>query len=419
MSPTASRGAPAGERGGPELMASLRRAESTQRVRALMLALPAVGFLLVAFVIPILSMLAVAVANPELREVMPRTANAMAAWSGKGFPPPAAVAAFVGELRQTTADGTVGKVARRLNYDITGFRSLLLLTGRALPPAETPEPDLLPALVKVDARWAQAEYWIAIKRAAPAITDFYLLAAADLTRDAGGAIVRTSADRAVYVTVLARTFWVSFVVTGVCLVLGYPVAHLLATLPVRRGNLLMILVLLPFWTSLLVRTTAWLVLLQRQGLVNDLTTRLGLGTRLELVHNRFGVYVAMVHILLPFMVLPIYSVLRRIPPIHMRAAATLGARPLFAFRKVYFPQSLPGVAAGCLLVFILALGFYVTPALVGGPSDQLISYFIALFANEIVNWGMAAALSVILLASVGLLLALSQWLVRGDHLRLG
>jgi putative spermidine/putrescine transport system permease protein len=404
---------------GRQLMASLRRAERPHRVRALLLALPALGFLVVAFAIPILSMLAVAVANPELREVMPRTAAAMQAWDGHGRPPPAAVAAFVEELRQTTADGTAGRVARRLNYAISGFRSLLLRTGRALPPPEAPPADLLPALVAVDARWGEPEYWSAIKRAAPALTDFYLLAALDLVRDAGGAIVRVPADQAIYVTVLARTFWVSFVVTVACLVLGYPVAHLLATLPVRRGNLLMILVLLPFWTSLLVRTTAWLVLLQREGLVNDLATRLGLATRLELVHNRFGVYVAMVHVLLPFMVLPIYSVMRRIPPIHLRAAAALGARPLLAFRKVYFPQSLPGVAAGCLLVFILALGFYVTPVLVGGPSDQLVSYFIALFANEAVNWGMAAALSAILLASVGLLLALSRWLVRGDPLRLG
>jgi putative spermidine/putrescine transport system permease protein len=329
------------------------------------------------------------------------------------------VATFAGELRQAAADGTVGRVARRLNYAIPGFRSLLLQTGRSLPPPETPAAELLPALVRLDARWGQAEHWLVIKRAAPPITDFYLLAAVDLARDARGAIVRTPADQAIYVTVLARTFWVSFVVTAVCLGLGYPIAHLLASLPPRQGNLLMILVLLPLWTSLLVRTTAWLVLLQREGVVNDLAVKLGLGTRIELVHNRIGVYVAMVHILLPFMVLPIYSVMRRIPPIHMRAAATLGARPLLAFRTVYFPQSLPGVTGGCLLVFILALGFYVTPALVGGPSDQLISYFIALFANEIVNWGMAAALSAILLAAVGLLLALSRWLVRGDVLRLG
>ena len=420
MNATTSAGAIAGERGGATLRASLRRAERAQRVRSGMLVLPAIAFLLVMFVLPILSMLVVAVENPELREVMPRTAGAMQAWDGRGLPPPAAVATFVGELRQATADGTIGKVARRLNYSIPGFRSVLLRTGRSLPSPQTLDALLLPALVGVDAHWAQAEYWLAIRQAAPAVTDFYLLASVDLTRDARGAIVPAPADQAIFMTVFGRTFWVSFVVTAVCLVLGYPIAHLLASLPARRGNVLMILVLLPFWTSVLVRTTAWLVLLQREGVVNDLAVKLGFATtRMELVHNRFGVYVAMVHILLPFMVLPIYSVQRRIPPLHMRAAATLGARPLLAFRKVYFPQSLPGVTGGCLLVFILALGFYVTPALVGGGSDQLISYFIALFANEIVNWGMAAALSAILLAIVMLLLAVSQWLVRGEGLRLG
>jgi putative spermidine/putrescine transport system permease protein len=420
MTVTDSSGTVARVGGGSRLLVSLRRAERRRRTRSLVLVLPAIAFLLVMFVVPILSMLVVAVGNPELREVMPRTAAAIAAWDGAGVPPPATVAIFVGELRQAAGDGSIGKVARRLNYSIPGFRSALLRTGRSLPPPETPEGDLLGALAGIDSHWARPEYWLALKGAAPAVTDFYLLAAADLRRDARGTIVTAPPDEAVFVTVFGRTFWVSLVVTAACLLLGYPIAHLLASLPPRRGNVLMILVLLPFWTSVLVRTTAWLVLLQREGVVNDLAVRLGItNARIELVHNRFGVYVAMVHILLPFMVLPIYSVLRRISPQHMRAAATLGAGPFLAFRKVYFPQSLPGVTSGCLLVFILALGFYVTPALVGGGSDQLISYFIALFANEIVNWGMAAALSAILLAIVMVLLALYQSLLRGELLRLG
>ena len=295
-------------------MASLRRAERAQRIRSLLLVLPAIVFLLVVFVLPILSMLVVAVENRELREVMPRTAAAITAWDGSHLPPPATVATFVEELRQAAADGSIGKVARRLNYNIPGFRSVLLRTGRSLPSRETPDAALLPALVGIDPHWEQPEYWLAMKRAAPAVTDFYLLGAADLRRDARGTIVRVPPDQAVFATVFGRTFWVSLVVTAVCLLLGYPIAHLLASLPARRGNILMILVLLPFWTSVLVRTTAWLVLLQREGVVNDLAVRLGLTTaRIELVHNRFGVYVAMVHILLPFMVLPIYAVLRRIP----------------------------------------------------------------------------------------------------------
>src|SRR5262249_16779054 len=172
----------------------------------------------------------------------------------------------------------------------------------------------------------------------------------------------------------------------------------LATARERVANLLMILVLLPFWTAVLVRTAAWLVILQREGMVNGLLRRLGVITEpLSLIHNRTGVYIAMTYVLLPFMILRIYGVRKGVWPVAVRAALSLGARPLVAFRRVYLPQTLPGVSAGCLLVFILAIGYYVTPALVGGADDQMISYFIAFYTNQTLNWGMAAALGVILL----------------------
>jgi putative spermidine/putrescine transport system permease protein len=413
MSVTESAG-PVVEAGrGRALGVSLRRAERTQRVRALLLVLPAIGFLVVAFVVPILSMLVVAVQNPELREVMPRTAAAMMAWDGIGVPPPATIAVFVGELRQATADGSIGKVARRLNYSIPGFRSVLLRTGRSLPPSETPEADLLAALAGIDPHWAEPPYWLTLKGAAPAVTDFYLLAAADRRRDARGAIVTAPPDQAVFVTVFARTFWVSLVVTAACLLLGYPIAHLLASLPPRRGNVLMILVLLPFWTSVLVRTTAWLVLLQREGVVNDLAVRLGITTtRIELVHNRFGVYVAMVHILLPFMVLPIWAVMRRIDPEYGRAAANLGASPARAFVRVFVPLTMSGVLAGCLLVFVLALGFYITPALLGGLKDQMISQLIVQQVQQRLDWGFATAMSVLLMLLTFVILLIASRAVR-------
>ena len=177
--------------------------------------------------------------------------------------------------------------------------------------------------------------------------------------------------------------------------------------------------LLPFWTSLLVRTGAWVVLLQREGVVNDVLIALGLISEpLQLVYNRFGVYVAMTHILLPFMVLPLYSVMRGIPPQYMRAAASLGARPLRAFLRVYLPQTVPGIGAGCLLVFILAIGYYITPALIGGINDQMVSYFVAFFTNQTVNWGMASALGTVLLIVTLLLFALYARLVGIDRLRL-
>jgi len=182
-------------------------------------------------------------------------------------------------------------------------------------------------------------------------------------------------------------------------VLAYPVAYLLATVPARIGNLLMILVLLPFWTSVLVRTTAWMVLLQREGIVNGILRRAGIiSDPLQLIHNRTGVYIAMTYVLLPFMVLPLYGVMKGVSPLAVRAALSLGASPFAAFRRVYLPQTLPGITAGCLLVFILAIGYYITPALVGGADDQLISYFIAFYTNQTLNWGMAAALGLVLLA---------------------
>ena len=166
----------------------------------------------------------------------------------------------------------------------------------------------------------------------------------------------------------------------------------------------MIVVLIPFWTALLVRTTAWIVLLQNEGVVNDLGLFLGLWSeRVQLIHNRLGVYVAMSHILLPFMVLPLYAIMRRIPPGLMRAAKSLGANPLVAFIEVYWPQTRHGVGAGALFVYILAVGFYVTPALVGGAGDQMISWFIAFYASESLNWGAAAALSAMLLIFKGAL----------------
>ena len=226
-------------------------------------------------------------------------------------------------------------------------------------------------------------------------------------------------DQAIYLGIFLRTFWISFVVTALCLLLGYPLAYKLASLPARISNLLLILVLLPFWTSLLVRTGAWVVLLQREGVVNDVLIALGLTSEpLQLVYNRFGVFVAMTHILLPFMVLPLYSVMRGIPPQYMRAAASLGARPLRAFLRVYLPQTVPGIGAGCLLVFILAIGYYITPALIGGINDQMVSYFVAFFTNQTVNWGMASALGTVLLIVTLLLFALYARLVGIDRLRL-
>ena len=403
---------------GVPLKVKLRRAERMRKVKAMSLILPLFLFLMVSFVTPIVTMLFFSVQNPEMGEILPNTSARILLWDGTGFPGDDVLEAFSGELRAAKKTKTHGKIAKRLNYDISGFRSLLHRTARKMPPPDTP--NLLEALIKIDKRWGEERYWQAMKKAAPAYTMFYLLAALDLEIDVFGDIGPAPENTAIYVLLLKRTIWISVVVTVFCLMLGYPIAYLLATLPTKQSNLLLILVLLPFWTSLLVRTTAWVVLLQNEGLVNDLGLLLGLwDERIQLMHNRLGVYVAMVHILLPLMVLPIYSVMKGISPSHMRAAASLGANPLRSFLVVYLPQTVPGLGAGVLLVFIISLGYYITPALVGGPKDQMLSFFIAFHTNATVNWGMAAALSVILLACVLVFFGLYNRLVGVDKMRMG
>ena len=190
----------------------------------------------------------------------------------------------------------------------------------------------------------------------------------------------------------------------------------------RTANLLLILVLLPFWTSLLVRTSAWKVLLQQQGVINDTLVWLGLvadDARLTMINNQFGTIVAMTHILLPFMILPLYSVMKTIPPSYVRAAKSLGATPTTAFRRVYFPQSVPGIGAGCILVFILSIGYYITPELVGGTTGTFISNRIAFHISPSLNWGLAAALGTILLVVVLVLYWVYDRIVGIDNVSLG
>ncbi|HEX5078552.1 MAG TPA: ABC transporter permease [Geminicoccaceae bacterium] len=395
----------------------LRRSERLRRWQAALLVAPLLLFLLVSFLLPIAGMLWRSVDNPELRTAMPATAALIRDWNGEGLPDEQVFATFAAELREAYEARTLASVAKRLAYELPGFRSLLMTTGRGLP--QQPAGSWRETLIGLEPQWGEPATWVVIQRAAAPLTPLYLLAALDRHQDATGAIVRAPPDEAIYVNIFVRTFWIGFVVTFWCLLLGYPLAYKLASLPLRISNLLLILVLLPFWTSLLVRTAAWVVLLQREGPINGLLQGLAITDQpLQLVYNRFGIYVAMTHILLPFMVLPLYSVMRGIPPQYMRAAASLGARPLRAFVRVYLPQTVPGVGAGCLLVFILAIGYYITPALVGGANDQMVSYFVAFFTQQTINWGMAAALSAVLLAATLILFAVYARLVGLDRLKL-
>jgi len=276
--------------------------------------------------------------------------------------------------------------------------------------------------IKIDKRWGEVKTWSTFKRAGRRYTPAFYLAALDYTYAPTGEIVKQDVKRKIYVKLFLRTLWVSLAITVACLLLAYPVAYILAIVPTRLSNLLIIMVLLPFWTSLLVRTTSWIVLLQSKGVINDVLVWTGIiddENRLSMIYNMTGTMIAMIQILLPFMILPLFSVMKTIPQYHIRAAKSLGASPAKAFWTVYFPQTLPGIGAGSLLVFILSVGYYITPALVGGRTGMLISNFIAHHMQRSLNWGLAAALGGILLAGILILYWLYNRLVGIDKMRLG
>jgi putative spermidine/putrescine transport system permease protein len=400
------------------LKARLRRAERMRQLKAFGLIAPLLGFLVIAFVVPIVTMMLRSVHDTELSQVWPTVTERMGDWTDrKAVPDEATFAALAADIRASYANNTLATAARRLNYDTRNGRSLLFDTARALPKSAD---NWTEAVISANERWADPETWGAVKRASGPFTSYFLLAALDRNRTATGKIIAQPPSEALFVDVLKRTFVVGLGVSLLCLVLGYPVAYLLATLPPDRGNLLMILVLLPFWTSLLVRTAAWVVVLQEHGLINNALIWLGIIDQpVRLIYNQIGVYVAMTHILLPFMILPLYSVMKAIPPSYVRAARSLGAPPFTAFVKVYMPQTLPGVGAGGLLVFIMAIGYYITPALVGGAGDQLISYFIAYYTSSSVNWGLASALGAVLLTTTLVLYWIYNKLVGIDGVKLG
>ena len=401
------------------LKAKLHRAERINRLKSLGLILPLIIFLIVVFLVPLVVMLKKIVDNPEVSALLPTTVTAMAQWDGKNLPPEEVYKALAADIEAANNNDSLGNLGKRLNSEISGYRSLLNNTADALPVDPTPT-SYQQAFTELDARWGDAKYWQAIYRNSSPYTANYLLSSLDLKKDEAGNIVKVSDDQAIYQNVFARTFWMSLVITAVCLLLAYPLAYLLATLPERAANLLMICVLLPFWTSVLVRVAAWIVLLQNNGLVNSFLEHIGLiDSPLQLVFNRFGVYVAMVHIMLPFMILPLYSVMKNIPASYQRAAISLGCPPMISFWLVYLPQTYAGIGAGCLLVFILSIGYYITPALLGSPNDQMVSYFVAFYTNGTINWGMATSLGGLLLLATLVLYVVYSWLVGANRLRLG
>ena len=409
---------------GTPLKRSLARALRMQKLRALALVAPLLIFVLVTFIIPIGNMLTRSVENDIVANTLPLTVVELAKWdSSTGeLPSDAVYDAFARDMIVATNEKTHTRLGTRLNYEKTGISSLFRKSGRKIkkwdPVEDAPFKD---KLIEVHDGWGDIETWKTIQTHMRTITPGYFLNAIDMQLTPDGAEAQPE-DKRILIKLFVRTLWMSLAITGACIVLGYPVAWILANLPMRTANVLMILVLLPFWTSLLVRTSAWKVMLQQQGVINDVLVWIGLvadESRLVMINNQFGTVTAMTHILLPFMILPMYSVMQTINPTYLRAAKSLGATNWTAFWRVYFPQSVPGIGAGSILVFILAIGYYITPEIVGGTKGVFISNRIAYHISSSLNWGLAAALGTILLVVVLGLYWCYDRIVGIDNVKLG
>jgi putative spermidine/putrescine transport system permease protein len=390
-------------------MPRISATDQRESLRPLALAAPLLLLLLFSFGAPIVALLSRAVYEPTIANALPRTVAALRQDSGAGVPGEPVFLAWAADLKQAQAAGAVYEFAKALNTRLPGARSQVLRAARI---ATQDQATGKKAMIKAAPLLGEEQSWAAIRTGTNRFTSFYLLSAFDLRWTERGTIGAVPADQAVFLRVFGRTFLIATIVTLATLALAFPLAFVITSLRPAIAGIVLVLVLLPFWTSILVRTAAWTVILQKYGLLNDLLLWLGLTSdRLELMYSRTGLIIAMTHIQLPFTLLPIYSVMRSVKPSLVRAAQSLGARPFTAFWRVYLPQVMPGVLAGCLLTFILCLGYYITPVLIGGASDQLISNFIANYVNVELNWEMAAALSFVLLAStLGLYVTLTRYL---------
>ena len=404
---------------GIPLKVSLKRAERRNKIRALLLVLPLALFITVTFVIPIVSMLMRSVDDKQINTVFPKTFELYKQWDQKELPSEEIYASLFNEI-MTADKRQVGKASTRMNYSKSGWKSLIKKSKRKFKKIE--EGPYKEQMIAIDKKWANMEYWKALSQMVDPITFGYYLNAVDLKYDSNKKIVQQPEKRRIYNYTWYKTIKISVLVTLFCLILGYPIAHLLATLPLKLSNLLMIFVLLPFWTSLLVRTVSWIVILMQNGIFNNILVWAGIvsdDNRIQLIYNETGTLIAMTQILLPFMVLPLYSVMKTIPPSYMRAALNLGAQPMHAFYRIYMPQTVPGISAGGLLVFVLAIGYFITPELVGGSDGQLVGHWIAYHLKSSLNWGLCSALGTILLVAMLVLYWVYNKIVGIENIKLG
>ncbi len=378
---------------GVPLKEQLARAERRKKYIALGMVLPLLLFIIVTFAIPILSMLFRSVDNPRMVTLVPNLAAAVQQWDGTELPSEEVFEIAFHDLVAAKKAGHLGKIATHVNYSLSGGRSLILKTKRKFKKIKSG--PYREAMIKSDKRWGKVHTWAVIKKVSPRYTARYFLNAMDRDYDDLGKVVEKPEEKQIYITLFIRP---------------------------KISNLLIIMVLLPFWTSLLVRTTSWIVLLQTQGVLNDIMVWLGIISeqgRIQMIFNLRGTLIAMTQILLPFMVLPMYSVMKTIPLYELRASQSLGANPFITFFRIFWPRSIPGIGAGGLLVFVLSVGYYITPALVGGSKGQMISNQIAFHMKSSLNWGLAAAMGSILLVAVLILYYLYDKVVGIDKMKLG
>ncbi len=447
---------------GVPLKESLRKSLRRTKIRSFLLILAPLSFLLFMFVAPIGSLLSRSIDDIKINEAFPQTFAQYEEWEDKSqLPSEEMFAAVINDIRVTIkikdSEGNdigknlLGRSGTRMTYEFSGWKSLINKTVKeALKVDKKSKEAVKPfkweapykeKMIKRDKRWAKVEFWQSLGAMKDPYTMGYYLNAVDLKYDANKNIVQKAEYLRIYKTIWVRTLKVSLMVTLFCLLLAYPVAYLLATLPMRTSNLLMICVLMPFWTSLLVRIVAWMIMLQQNGVVNDTlinilpcfegmvnlpffgATNIDLcfsdEDRIPMMYNFTGTIIVMTQVLLPFMILPIYSVMKGIPPSYMKAAQNLGATPTWAFIRVYMPQSVPGIGAGCILVFIVAIGYYITPELVGGKDGIMIGNFVAREMQRTLNWGLASAMGALLLVAVLALYWAYDRLIGLDNLKMG
>jgi putative spermidine/putrescine transport system permease protein len=402
-----------------KLSLSLARSERAAKLRAFLLVVPLILFLLAVFIAPVAIFLSRSVTDHEVAHSLPRTLAALEDWKFHDPLPEDAYAALVDDLRAAETPADLSAAAGRLNYAVSGMRSLLMSTRSKLQSRPSNE-DPRATLISISPKWTDPQNWSAIRQAGGPLTDFFLLSALDRHRTADGSIEKLPPSESAFVASIQTTFAIAFGVTLLAILCGFPFAYLVATASDRVAGFLMFVVLLPFMTATMVRILAWAILLGREGVINHGLLGLGIvGGPLDLLYNRTAVNIALLHIFVPYMVLPLYSVMKTVPQSHLRAAASLGATPFTVFRRVYLPQVAPGLAAGSLLVFIQCLGVFVVPAILGGSGERVLPVMIAHYVNKSLNWGLAAALSAVLLVSVYLLYWLFVTLTKSASLSPG